>query len=283
VAVVKPAWHEPFTPEALRYEPPLPLLEAMTPEWAWGGSTGRGVRVGIIDSGINADHPAVGGMVRGGVTVVDQGGTPTYDTSSYEDAFGHGTACAGIVHRVAPEAELYAIRVMGPSGGGTGAMFAAGLRWAIENNLQVLNLSLGTTKRDWFAALHDLADAAYFRKVVVVTAANNYPQVSFPSLYASVISVACSEEKDPLRFYYNPAPPVEFGAPGIEVEVAWEGGGYATMTGNSFAAPHIAGIVALILAKHPGLTPFLVKTILHSTAWNVRNPGPEGALAEFGQ
>ena len=90
-------------------------------------------------------------------------------------------------------------------------------------------------------------------------------------------SVACNDEQDPFKFHFNPAPPVEFGAPGIDVPVAWQGGGYAKMTGNSFAAPHVAGIVALILAKHPGLNPFLVKTILHATAWNVRHPAPDGA------
>jgi subtilisin family serine protease len=275
VADVKPAWHEPFTPEALQHPSNLRVLEGITPEWAWGGSTGRGVRVGIVDSGIRDSHPAVGGMVRGGVTVIEEDGQIRYDETSHEDAFGHGTACAGIIHKVAPEAELYAVRVMGPSGGGSGNMFAAGLRWAIEHDLQVLNLSLGTTKRDWIAAMHELADMAYFRNVMLVTAANNMPQPSFPSMFASVISVACNEEQDPFRFYYNPAPPVDFGAPGIDVEVAWEADSYAKMTGNSFAAPHITGIVALILAKHPGLTPFVVKTILRSTAANVL-VGPPG-------
>ena len=72
-----------------------------------------------------------------------------------------------------------------------------------------------------------------------------------------------------------PEPPVEFGAPGIDVLVAWDDGGWITATGNSFAAPHMTGIVALILAKHPGLTPFLVKTILHATARNVGHAAPE--------
>src|SRR5262249_2725268 len=107
------------------------------------------------------------------------------------------------------------------------------------------------------------------------------PQPSFPSMYASVISVACNDEQDPFRFYYNPAPPVDFGAPGIDVEIAWQDGGFAKMTGNSFASPHMAGIVALILAKHPGLTPglrpALAQTLRPSTAWNVRNSGAEGA------
>ena len=283
---MKPAWHEAFTPEALRYPDPVPLLDELTPEWAWGGSTGRGVRVAVVDSGIDAVHPALGGMVRGGVTVVEQGGQITYNDAPHGDAFGHGTACAGIIHRIAPEAELYSVRVLGATLSGSGGMFAAGLRWVIEHNMHVLNLSLGTTKREFFAALHELADAAYFQNSVLVTAANNLPQPSFPSMYASVISVACHDEKDPFVFYYNPSPPVDFGAPGIDIEVPWRGGGSISTTGNSFAAPHISGIVALILAKHPGLTPYQVKTVLRATAWNVRHhrptvpPVPESVSAE---
>jgi len=83
--------------------------------------------------------------------------------------------------------------------------------------------------------------------------------------------VAAHEEKDPFTFYYNPAPPVEFGAPGIDVRVAWNNKQYLTSTGNSFAAPHIAGIVALIRSKHPHLTPFQVKTVLLACAANPRS------------
>jgi len=272
---VKPAWSAEFSPEALRYPDPIPVLDQLTPEWAWGDATGRGVRVAIVDSGIEADHPALGGMVRGHVAVQEQQGQVSYDDSPHDDAFGHGTACAGIIHSIAPEAELFSVKVLGSSLSGSGGMFAAGLRWAIEHDMHVLNLSLGTTKRDFYAVLHELADAAYFGGKVLVTAANNFPQPSFPSMYASVISVACHDGKDPLVYYYNPAPPVDFGAPGIDIHVPWRGGGYINTTGNSFAAPHISGIVALILSKHPGLTPFQVKTVLRAAAWNVRNRGPD--------
>jgi subtilisin family serine protease len=272
---VKPAWHEAFEPGALQYPPSLPALHEITPEWAWGGSTGRGVRVAVIDSGINNEHQAVAGAVRGYVRIVDENGQYSYDESPHTDLFGHGTACAGLIHKVAPQAELYSVQVLSPTGGGTGGRFAAGLQWAIEHEMQVCNLSLGTTKKDWYAALHELADTAYFKNVILITAANNVAQPSFPSMYASVISVACNEEQDPFRFFFNPTPPVDFGAPGIDVQVAWQDGGYATMTGNSFAAPHMTAIVALILGKHPGLTPFLVKTILHATARNVGHAAPE--------
>ena len=120
------------------------------------------------------------------------------------------------------------------------------------------------------ASLHDLADLAYFRNVMLVVAANNLPVPSYPSVYASVISVAAHQLQDPRVVFYNPAPPVEFGAAGIDVRVAWQGGGWITATGNSFAAPHVTGLVAQILAKRPGLAPFQIKQILHALAANVR-------------
>ena len=152
---------------------------------------------------------------------------------------------------------------------GRGTTFAAGLKWAIENEMDVCNISMGTTKKNFFATLHDLADKAYFRNTILITAANNMPGPSYPSLYSSVISVASHDEKDPYRFYCNPTPPVEFGAPGIDVRVAWAEGGWITATGNSFAAPHISGITARILGKHPGLTPFQIKTVLRALSANM--------------
>jgi subtilisin len=148
--------------------------------------------------------------------------------------------------------------------------FAGGLRWAIEHEMHVVNLSLSTSKQDFFALFHELADAAYFKNIVLVSAANNVPAASYPSLYASVVSVAANASKDPFTFYYNPSPPVEFGAPGIDIKVAWLKKGYIVSTGNSFAAPHIAGIAALIRAKHPNLTPFLIKSVLYACASNAR-------------
>jgi subtilisin family serine protease len=136
--------------------------------------------------------------------------------------------------------------------------------------MNICNLSLGTTKRDFFGLFHELADDAYFRGTLLVTAANNMPVPSFPSLYASVISVASHGGKDPEVFYCNPSPPVEFYAPGVDVRVAWQSGSWLTTTGNSFAAPHISGIAARILGKHGGLTVAQTKVILRALAANVR-------------
>jgi subtilisin len=276
---VKPAWSWQFEPGRLAPAPTLALPAPITADWAWGASTGAGVRVAVVDSGVDAAHPAVG-QVAGAVALEYDPATPDQVRATegpHEDLFGHGTACAGIIRSLAPEAEVYSVRVLGSRLTGKGVVFAAGLRWAITNRMQVVNLSLSTGKRDYFALFHELVDEAYFANVMLVCAVNNVAGPTYPSQYAAVFSVAANDAKDPYRFEYNPAPPVEFGAPGIDVEVPWLGGSTIRGTGNSFAAPHIAGLVTRILGKHPGLTPFQVKTILSALASNAAPPGgPDG-------
>ncbi len=269
-----PAYSQQFTPDAIRQLVATGPLAGLTPEWAWGGSTGRGVRVAVVDSGIEHDHEAVGGQVRGGVIVEFDETAEDYvridpDDQS-QDANGHGTACAGIIHALAPEAELYSVRVLGRNMRGRAVQFAAGLEWTVAQRIEVANLSLCTSHEEYIAMFHELTDDAYFKNVLLVAAVNNLPKPSIPSLYASLISVAAHAGHDPFTYYYNPSPPVEFGAPGIDVRLAWKDHQYMVGTGNSFATPHIAGIAALIRAKHPDLTPFQVKTVLWACAANVR-------------
>jgi subtilisin family serine protease len=130
-------------------------------------------------------------------------------------------------------------------------------------------MSLSTTKKPFAAVLHELADSAYFRRSVLVASAHNMPVESYPWRFSSVISVGSHEEADPLAFFYNPNPPVEFFGRGVNVEVAWLGGRSITVSGNSFATPHLTAICALILSNHPELTPFQLKSVLYLTARNV--------------
>ena len=270
--VLRPAWSAAFEASALRELTASGPIGGINRDWAWGNSAGQGVRVAIVDTGVEADHPAVGGQWRGGVIVSYDGRRRNKvlieEDDEKIDVGGHGTACAGIIHSLAPEAELYSARVLGRDLTGRAYQFAGGLRWAIENGMQVINLSLSTSRDDYYALFHELADQAYFKNVLLVSAVNNLPGASYPSLYSSVIAVAAHDGNDPFTFYYNPAPPVEFGAPGIDVRVAWQNKSSIVATGNSFAAPHIAGIVTLIRAKHPELTPFQIKTVLFACAAN---------------
>ena len=266
-AEMLPAWSLPA--EALdRISVPITLPAEVTREWAWGGSTGAGVRVCILDSGIELDHPLVGRVERSVAVHRGEDGELRVEEDGEGDLCGHGTACAGIVRALAPDVELTSVRVLGAGFKGGGEIMLHGLAWAIEQGFAVVNMSLSTTRAQYAERLHELADRAYFRRAVLVASAHNMPVESFPWRFASVISVGSHEVADPLTFYYNPTPPVEFFARGLDLDVAWLGGDTLRCTGNSFATPHIAGICALILAKHPDLTPFQLKSVLYQTAAN---------------
>lgn len=270
----RPAWSAQFAADAIRNLALIEPLQGLSREWAWGRSQGEGVCVGIVDSGIEYDHPALDGCVRGGVAIEwdesAENKVGIRDDTPPKDYCGHGTACAGIIHAIAPKAEIYSIRVLGKDLTAKALQFAAGLRWGIDNGMHVINLSLSTSKSEYYALFHELADKAYFNNVLLVSAVNNFPVASYPSLYSSVISVAAGDSQDALTYYYNPSPPVEFGAPGIDIEVPWLNKSTCVTTGNSFASPHLTGIIALILSKHPHLTPFHVKTILYACASNLQ-------------
>ena len=189
------------------------------------------------------------------------------------DVCGHGTACAGIIRSLAPDCELVSVRVLGEGFVGSGPALIEGLRWAVEQGFDVINMSLSTTKERFVADLHALTDAAYFRRSLIVASAHNMPVRSYPWRFASVVSVASHDLDDPLAYVRNPEPPVEFYARGVEVDVAWSDGSTLRASGNSFATPHISGICALIRSKHPELTPPEVKTLLGLTATNAEAAG----------
>ena len=133
---------------------------------------------------------------------------------------------------------------------GSGTVLLAGLRWAIEQGFDVINMSLSTTKKPFAGVLHELADSAYFQRTVLVASAHNMPVESYPWRFSSVISVGSHEEADPLAFFYNPSPPVEFFARGVERRGAWLGGAHAHASpGTASRRRTCAAICALVLGE----------------------------------
>jgi subtilisin len=265
-----PAWGEAFIPERLEPAPPTAFDAPIDRAWAYGDGRGSGVKVAIVDSGIDADHPAVGG-VAGGVIVEPDPDSPSgvrITEEPHEDLCGHGTACAGIIRELAPGVELYSVRVLGAKLTGRAYVFAGGLEWCIANGMNVVNLSLSTPNDDYYAGFHEICDEAAFAGIALVAAMNNERKTCYPAEFSSVLSVAASPGQDREAIYCNPSPPAEWGAPGIDVPVAWANGSTITSTGNSFATPVIAGHVARILGAHPGMTPWQVRTMLAGLAAN---------------
>src|SRR5881394_170777 len=217
-----PAWSLPAAADQA-ISLPSAWPERLTREWAWGGGTGAGVRVCVLDSGVELDHPLIGAVQRS-VAVTREGDEITIDDDDSGDLCGHGTACAGIIRSLAPDCELTSVRVLGAGYTGSAGVLLAGLEWAIEQGFPVVNMSLSTTKKQYVDRLHELADAAYFKRTMLVASAHNMPVESFPWRFASVISVGSHEVDDPLTFYANPSPPVEFFARGLNVDIAWLGG-----------------------------------------------------------
>jgi subtilisin len=242
----------------------------LTPDWAWGGSSGAGVQVCVVDSGIEPDHPLIGETSSSHAVMTTDGET-TVVAVEPEDLCGHGTACASIIRRIAPECGLHSVRILGANGTGTADALVAGLRWAVRQRFDVINLSLSTPRTQFKPALRDLADEAFFAGSAIVASAHNAKIESFPWRFSSVISVGSHGEEEPSSVFYNPAPPVEFFAKGQAVIAAGLGGATTKTTGNSFATPHVTGLCALIRSKHPQVTVFELKTILYLTSANVRS------------
>ncbi len=250
-----------------------PLGVPIDKEWAWGGATGAGIDVAVVDSGIDPAHPDVRSVERWMALSWDSGEQEVrFEEGPHEDLYGHGTACSGIIRRVAPDCRIWSVRVLGERLSGKGPVFAAGIRWAIEQGARVVNLSLSTGREDYYGMFHEIADEAYFAGCVLVCAVNNVPSPTFPGQFASVVSVAAHDGTDPFSIDCNPSPPVEFGAPGIDIPVPWQNGRTIKSTGNSFAAPHVTGLVARMLSKHPHLRPYDVKTVLRAVATNSTAP-----------
>lgn len=224
--------------------------------------TGKGVRVALLDTGADEAHPLLKGALAASYEMTAAEGRHLVAEAAGTDHVGHGTACAGIIKRHAPEAELHSIKVIGANARGSSAGLVAGLRWSAENGMHVINASLGTIERRSRDAISDAVDAAILGGVTVVAAANNGGFTAWPANLTSVISVANERMPEPLAFRYWPGSAIELEAHGVHVEAPSPGGGAKFYTGTSFACPHASAIVARLLSVFPGLQPFEVRAAL---------------------
>jgi subtilisin family serine protease len=250
-------------------------------------NTGSSIDVAILDTGIDYDHPDLVDNVAGGVAFVQAKGKGLY---TWDDDNGHGTHVAGTIGAVdneegvigvAPDVNLWAVKVLDNRGRGYISDLVDGIQWAIDNDMDVISMSLGS--RSNYQSMHDICDAAYDAGIVLVAAAgNDRSSVSYPAAYSSVIAVSATTETDGLYYWNNYGPQIEISAPGVDVHSTWKGGDYRTITGTSMATPHVSGSVALVLNSAIGSydsdgdgtwDPAEVRSKLIATAEDLGSPG----------
>ena len=222
-------------------------VERVNAKGAWAVTRGAGVKVAVVDTGVDFDHPDL--KLAGGFNVI------THD-KNYKDDNGHGSHVAGTIAAqdngegvvgVAPEVSIYGVKVLDANGSGTFADVVEGIQWTVENKMDVANFSLGASQGT--QALEDAVNAAAKGGVAVVAAAGNSGgSVGYPAAYSSVIAISASSNKDKLAYFSSRGPEVDFIAPGVNVDSTYMGGGYSSLSGTSMACPHAAGLAALAAA-----------------------------------
>jgi subtilisin family serine protease len=254
-------------------------------------ATGRGVLVAIIDSGVDLTHPMLSPSIVGGWDFVDNDAIaadqPDFIDNDrdgrVDEAFGHGTHVAGIVHLIAPNAQLLIVRVLDADGRGDIVNVAAGVRWALDHGAKVINLSLGAARRS--DALQNVLEEAENTGVIVLTAAGNWGTsalVDFPGKSTHTACIAAVDANGAGASFSSYGSEVELSAPGIGIRSTYPGGGYRLWTGTSMSAPFVAGAAALLAELHPLWTLLDMELRLQTTA-RVIDTVPVGASArQFG-
>ena len=232
------------------------------------------VTVGVLDTGIDGSHPDLAGRIAGAFVVEVENGKPVVrelSPTANNDAFGHGTSVAGIIAAIAPNAQIYDVRVLGNNTGARDVLLA-GFHFALEQRWRLLNLSLAAVAsiRHQFM---DLCERAYFQEQIVVAARRNVPfeDDGLPAELSSCIGVDRGSYATPFDYVFRARTPVEFEARGEAVVAPARGGGYTTWSGTSFATPTICGLCALLLGASPDLKLFEIKTALRQLAKATKN------------
>lgn len=266
-------------------------IERVKADLVWGQTKGIGIRVAVIDTGIDKTHPDLITNIKGGINFVGSGGR-RYDPNKWNDDNGHGTHVSGIIAAadnsigvvgVAPEAYLYGVKVLDRNGSGYLSDVIAGIDWAVQTNMDVANMSLGTNSD--IQSLHDAVDVAYNSGLVLVAAAGNDGDldpdndIDYPARYSSVIAVAATDINNNRAPWSSDGEELELSAPGVSIRSTWKGGTYNTISGTSMASPHVAGVSALYLSIFGSSTPAQVRNALNSTALDL---GPFGHDNWFG-
>jgi subtilisin family serine protease len=239
---------------------------------AWGTLQGEKVKVAVIDTGVDYTHPEIAPNYVGGYNAISTSTLPM-------DDHGHGTHVSGTIGAikdakgvvgVAPKVSIYGVKVLDKNGSGTYSDVIAGIEWAANNKMNVINMSLGG--RQGTDSLKKVIEIAYKSGITIVCAAgNDSGAVNYPAKYDESLAISASNSSDGLAYFSSRGPEIDFIAPGVSIYSTYKGGGYKTMSGTSMASPHMAGLAALVVGM--GITkPEEVKNVLTKAAVSLNLP-----------
>lgn len=244
-------------------------------------ATASGIKVAIMDTGIDLDHPDLQGNIKGQVNTINP-------AKSADDDNGHGTHVAGTVAAidneigvigVGPDIALYAVKVLGKNGSGWLSDLIEGVDWCINNKIEIINMSLGASSDN--QSFHDAIIRAYAAGIVEVAAAGNNGTttglVDYPARYPETIAVSAVGKNADGSLYFasfsSSGPQVDLAAPGVSIYSTYNNGYYKSLNGTSMAAPHVSGVVALVIAVKGPMTPDNMKAYLKSSSRTEYLPG----------
>lgn len=244
-------------------------VQKIEAEKVWPYSRGRGIKVAVIDTGIDQSHPAIRANYRGGVNILSPQVTP-------QDFNGHGTHVAGIIAGrssemgiigAAPRVSVYGVKAFNRKGSANLSDLLTAINWCIENKIQVINMSFGMEKVS--ESLRHAIQVAHQKGIIMVAASGNQGlrgKIDFPARFPETIAVTSISIDNKISTFSNQGKGVDVAAPGEKIPSAWLNQTKREMSGTSMAVPHVTGIIALLLSINSTLNPEQIRYILiHSS------------------
>lgn len=244
-------------------------IQRIEAEKVWGQTRGKGIKIAVIDTGVDHEHPAIKPNYRGGVNILSPHSNPM-------DYNGHGTHVAGIIAGkatemgiigVAPKAQIYAVKAFNRKGSANLSDLLTAINWCIENQMNVINMSFGMEKVS--ESLRHAIQVAHKKGIVMIAASGNQGlngRIDYPARFPETIAVTSVSMDNGISSFSNRGKGVDVAAPGEKIPSAWLNQTKKEMSGTSMAVPHVSGIVALILSINPALNPEQVRFLLLRTS-----------------
>ncbi|RKN86018.1 peptidase S8 [Paenibacillus ginsengarvi] len=247
---------------------PWGVRQIRSPE-AWKETRGSRIRIGVIDTGIDYSHPDLRGRISRGINLLNRALLPADDN-------GHGTHISGTIAAsnpesgivgVAPYAIIHPVKAFDHNGTAYVSDIVLGIDWCVRNRMHIINMSFGMKNRS--KSLQDAVRSANRMGIAVVASSGNEGKVSsidYPARFSQVISVGATTSHKKIAPFSNRGRSIDLYAPGDKIKSTWLNHKYMELSGTSMATSHVSGVIALMLAIKPGLSPAEIKSMLQKTS-----------------